>query len=96
MANTALYTGGLIGKLERGTVERVQADVQVTSERTYAGCLIGRNISGEVSYASATGNVEGYNGTGGLIGGIYYGSPSITGKPTVRFQAMPGLVVLLA
>ncbi len=61
--------GGLLGNNYKGIITDSSASGNVAGSGDHSGGLIGQNSSdGQVSYSFATGQVEGGNMTGGLIG----------------------------
>jgi hypothetical protein len=65
-----LITGGLVGRIFGGTIQRSYAtgDINPTGNRNYVGGLLGSNYGGEVHESFASGDMYGDNWTGGLVG----------------------------
>ena len=71
------YVGGLVGNMwEGGAITNCSANVDVTSESSCSGGLVGRNFSDRITNCYSTGSVSGDSIVGGLIG--YNLSGSIT------------------
>lgn len=63
------YIGGLVGQIMGDTsILQSAAYVEVRSEDSFAGGLIGMESEGNISLSYAEGNVEGKTSVGGLIG----------------------------
>ena len=60
--------GGLVGKLDGGTVYRSHTESEVSADNGRAGVLVGENSGGAIDLSYSKGSVSANDYTGGLVG----------------------------
>ncbi|WP_161601415.1 S-layer homology domain-containing protein [Paenibacillus luteus] len=70
---TGMYTGGLIGYLDKSDIRNSYSTAHATSTSNNVGGLIGISYKGTITNNYAAGGITGFYPAGGLVGGIYDG-----------------------